>query len=167
MNLIEKARCVKKYFWYLTKHRFFVMIECFKVGLIWRGLVHDLSKYSPREFFPYAYHFYKKVPPKRDDTGFYKPVDTGNPDFEMAWMNHYHRNKHHWQYWAVPIDIAVKFYDIPLVYCKEMVCDWAGAGKAQKSKLSPKEWYERNRYKVCFKQTTRDVIEKLLEPYGK
>ena len=34
----------------ITKHRTLVMIHCFKVGLYWRGLTHDLSKYSPTEF---------------------------------------------------------------------------------------------------------------------
>ena len=27
-----------------------VMRYCFKMGLHWRGLTHDLSKYSPTEF---------------------------------------------------------------------------------------------------------------------
>ena len=34
----------------VTKHRWLVMVHCFRVGLIWQGLTHDLSKFSPSEF---------------------------------------------------------------------------------------------------------------------
>ena len=35
----------------ITKHRWMVFKLCVKVGEPWRGLVHDLSKYSPTEFW--------------------------------------------------------------------------------------------------------------------
>lgn len=35
----------------ITKHRFLVMKYCFRCGLYWQGLIHDLSKYSPVEFW--------------------------------------------------------------------------------------------------------------------
>jgi len=47
-----------KYLKYILKHKWYVMIECFKNGLIWRGLMHDLSKFLPSEFIPYANFFY-------------------------------------------------------------------------------------------------------------
>ena len=34
----------------ITHHRHLVMRGCFRMGLIWQGLTHDLSKYSPAEF---------------------------------------------------------------------------------------------------------------------
>ena len=34
----------------ITMHRILVMQGCFKMGLYWQGLTHDLSKYSPTEF---------------------------------------------------------------------------------------------------------------------
>ena len=33
------------------KHRAMVRKLCFKCGLYWQGLTHDLSKYLPVEFF--------------------------------------------------------------------------------------------------------------------
>lgn len=33
------------------KHRALVRKHCFKLGLYWQGLTHDLSKYSPVEFW--------------------------------------------------------------------------------------------------------------------
>ena len=49
----------------ITKHRHKVIRNCFKAGIFWQGLRHDLSKYSPTEFIPGA-KFYlktKKVEP--------------------------------------------------------------------------------------------------------
>jgi len=37
-----------KYLKYLLRHKWFVMLECFKEGLFWLGLTHDLSKFSPK-----------------------------------------------------------------------------------------------------------------------
>jgi hypothetical protein len=163
MKIDEKIRCIRKYFWYLSKHRFFVMIECFKHGMIWRGLVHDLSKYNPKEFFPYAYHFYKDNRPKRDPTGYYKPTDTGNPVFELAWVHHIHNNKHHWQWWTIPTDgNGKKTYPISEKFCKEMICDWTGAHKAQKTKGSVIEWYMINKDKMLFHEKSKIYIEHLL-----
>ena len=34
----------------VMRHRHMVMIHCFKAGIIKRGLLHDLSKFSPTEF---------------------------------------------------------------------------------------------------------------------
>lgn len=38
----------------ITKHRHKVIRNCFKAGIFWQGLRHDLSKYSPTEFIPGA-----------------------------------------------------------------------------------------------------------------
>ena len=46
-----------KHFKTITHHRMLVMVYCFRVGLIWQGLVHDLSKYSPTEFLPGARYY--------------------------------------------------------------------------------------------------------------
>ena len=34
----------------ITYHRWLVLQGCFRVGLYWQGLTHDLSKYTPTEF---------------------------------------------------------------------------------------------------------------------
>ena len=34
----------------INRHRRLVRKYCFRLGLIWQGLTHDLSKYSPAEF---------------------------------------------------------------------------------------------------------------------
>ena len=40
-----------KHFNLVTRHRWVVFKLCCKAGIPWRGLVHDLSKFSPTEFW--------------------------------------------------------------------------------------------------------------------
>ena len=41
----------------ITKHRHKVIANCFRAGIFWQGLRHDLSKYSPTEFIPGAKYY--------------------------------------------------------------------------------------------------------------
>ena len=156
------------YLWYILKHKYYVSVECFKEGLYWRGLFHDLSKFLPSEFIPYANFFYNKP---RDTTGYYKPTDTGNEAFDRAWLLHQKRNKHHWQWWILPEDEGgVKVLCMESEYITEMICDWVGAGKAQ-GFFSPKDdryfetkkWYKANGDKMNLHYATRAQINIILE----
>ena len=94
-----------KYLEYLMKHKWYVMRECFKFGLYWQGITHDLSKFLPNEFFPYVNHFFGKqkrhVKKKQDATGYFKPAGTGEREFDLARLRHQKRNPHHWQWWIL------------------------------------------------------------------
>lgn len=46
-----------KHFKTVCKHRAVVFRECKACGIVWRGLVHDLSKFSSVEFGPSAMYF--------------------------------------------------------------------------------------------------------------
>ena len=46
-----KLRNIGKHFVTITEHKCLVMKNCFRVGLYRQGLLHDLSKYTPTEFF--------------------------------------------------------------------------------------------------------------------
>jgi len=156
------------YMKYVTIHRWFVMVECFREGLIWQGLIHDLSKYRPTEFIPYAKFFYDPNGIKRtvrEKSGYYKPTDTGDVAFDYAWLLHQKRNKHHWQWWILPEDEGgIKTLSIPANYIKEMICDWRGAGRAQgvKDWQNPSRWYEINKHKMQLHGETRKNIEMFL-----
>ena len=39
-----------RHFITITRHRHKVIYHCAKAGILWQGLFHDLSKYSPTEF---------------------------------------------------------------------------------------------------------------------
>lgn len=152
-----------KYLKYLVRHKWFVMIECFKVKLYWQGIVHDLSKFLPNEFIPYMNYFYgenRDIKIGRNKTGYYKPTDTGDKEFDFAWLLHQKRNRHHWQWWILPEDEGgIKVLEMPEKYLKEMICDWKGAGKAQNNKTSCWIWYLENKNKMKIHPKTRKQLE--------
>jgi hypothetical protein len=130
--------------------------------LYWRGIIHDWSKFRPSEFFPYAHFFYNadgSQKQKRDRTGYYKPDDTGDANFDRAWFLHQKRNSHHWQWYVLPTDGGgVKPFEMSDKDRREMVCDWHGAGRAQKS-TSAGDWYAKNKDKLVLGPRTRAWVE--------
>ena len=102
----------------ITRHRHAVIRNAFSAGILWQGLFHDLSKYSPTEFFTGVKHFTdgKRSPNEheREQNG-----------YSRAWMHHKGRNRHHFEYW-VDINPETKNYEpvkMPLRYLAEMFCD--------------------------------------------
>lgn len=162
------------YLYYVLIHKWYVFVECCRLGIPVQGIFHDWSKLLPSELIPYAYFFNNKDGSKRiirDKTGYYKATDTGNKDFDRAWFFHQSRNKHHWQYWIVP-DVKVDSsgnitekelvaVEIPRKYTLEMVADWRGAGKAQGTP-NTLAWYRVNKNKMVLHERTREHIEELI-----
>ena len=115
----------------ITHHKLLVMRYCFRVGLIRQGLAHDLSKYSPTEFWTGARYY----------QGFRSPNAAERMDkgYSEAWLHHKGRNKHHFEYW---VDIEVggggKMAGMPMPtrYVVEMFCDRIAASRV----------YEKERY---------------------
>lgn len=84
-----------KYASYVARHKVFVLIECVRLGVpIAQALAHDWHKFTWSEWFAYANFFY--APKVRE------PTVTGDAAFDMAWLRHQKRGKHHWQWWCVP-----------------------------------------------------------------
>jgi len=136
-----------KYLNYVIRHKWYVFLECWKVGIIWQGITHDFSKLLPSEFFPYSIYFYGN--------------GKNDKEFDNAWLLHQKRNPHHWQYWLLYEDEgALKTLDMPLEYRKEMLCDWRGAGKAITGKDNTEKWYEINKNKMLLHRDTRNWVEK-------
>lgn len=112
-----------KHFCTITKHRWAVRRGCFRVGLYWRGLVHDLSKYSPTEFLPGAKYYQGTRSPNsqaRELLG-----------YSTAWMHHKGRNRHHYEYWT-DLDVKTKKYmpvPMPRKFFTEMIMDRIAACK--------------------------------------
>ena len=71
----------------ITKHRHKVIANCAKAGILWQGLRHDLSKYSPTEFIPGVKYYTGKRSPNEGEREKY--------GYSKAWMHHKGRNKHH------------------------------------------------------------------------
>ena len=100
-------------------HKFYVFIFACKAGIPFRGLVHDMSKFSPSEFFESVKYY----------QGNGSPISAAKKEngYSKAWLHHKGRNKHHWQYWY-----DSQTYDktpiIPYKYTVEMICDQLAAG---------------------------------------
>ncbi len=112
-----------KHFRTITKHRHKVIAHCAKAGILWQGLFHDHSKYSPREFWAGA--------------KYYKGTESPNvgerraKGYSAAWLHHKGVNKHHFEYWTdySVVERRVVPIKMPLRYVAEMFCDRVAASK--------------------------------------
>ena len=119
------------HFMVITRHKWVVFKLCCKVGQPWRGLVHDLSKYSPTEFWEGVKYF----------NGKHSPITDAKKDkgYSQAWLHHKGRNKHHTDYW-VDLSAPDKTPIIPYQYVAEMLCDKLAAGMVYKGKDWTKDY---------------------------
>ena len=114
----------KKFFGHLNtinRHKWEVFKLSCKVGIPFRGILHDLSKYSPTEFFESVKYY---------SDGKFSPIISCKKDigYSRAWLHHKGRNKHHFEYWydyAAPEPTPI----IPFKYMLEMLCDRIAASK--------------------------------------
>lgn len=156
---MTKFEARRKHLKTIRLHRKYVRKMCWKMGLFWQGLVHDLSKYSQAEMSICKYW-----------TG------TGSPHqacreaigYSPSWNHHYHRNKHHFQYWWDEDEtgkiIPVK---MPYKYVIESVCDMIGAGMAyEKDKWTPQSawnyWLTKCKGQRIMNLDSCYLVEKLL-----
>ncbi len=114
-----------RHFKTITRHKMEVMKGCFKVGLYRQGLLHDMSKYMPCEFFVGCRYY----------QGFQSPNNAERADrgYSSAWLHHKGRNKHHFEYW---IDYSMETKGHPMEgmkmprrYVAEMLMDRIAASK--------------------------------------
>lgn len=156
---------MKKYllhFKTITKHKYYVAIECFKVGLYWQGIIHDLSKYSCTEFFISAKFYQGKSSPIEAEI-----IKNG---YSLAWLNHKNKNKHHFQYWIHYNKGEIKPVDMPNKYILEMACDFIGAGKAYNNVSNdtsePLKYWKEKIDKTFISEKTIYQFESILTQYA-
>ena len=130
----------------VTYHRWLVMLGCFRVGLYWQGLTHDLSKYSPTEFAIGAKYYQGTRSPnaqEREEKG-----------FSEAWMHHKGRNKHHYEYWTDMSKATGRYESCPMPrkYFVEMIMDRRAACMVYQGEKytagSALEYFEKSREKA-------------------
>ena len=128
---------------------------CFKFGLYRQGLLHDLSKFNPKEFWTSVKYY----------QGNRSPIEAEKEDkgYSYAWLHHWHNNKHHWLHW-VDFDVNQKLtpYQIPYRYVIEAICDWIGAGKAYKGKKF--NWSEPYEYYRDHTRINEEISSKIFHP---
>lgn len=134
----------------VMKHKWYVFIFCCKIGMPFRGFMHDWSKFSPTEFFEsIKYYNGKKTPIS---------ICRENNGFSKAWLHHKGRNKHHSEYWLdlrAPIQTPI----IPYKYVAEMICDKLSASKV----YNGKEWTNRSELDYWNIEKTKDRVNKHVE----
>ena len=150
---------VLRHFFTITRHRLKVCAYCFKVGLVWQGLTHDLSKYSPSEFFAGVRFYQGNMSPQVKER-----VVLG---YSGAWLHHKGRNKHHFEYWR-DVDKSGKSAPVkmPAKYFGEMVCDRIAASRIYLGKnytpRSPLEYFEGEEW-ANFNEVVRE--QKRFKPF--
>ena len=115
-----------QHFKLITTHKAYVFKNCFKARLFWRGIKHDMSKYSPVEFFESVKYF----------TGTDSPINTCKKakGWSKAWMHHKGRNTHHFEYYIDNINGEQVAIQMPFKDAAELICDYLGAGQAYMKK---------------------------------
>lgn len=149
-----------KHFKTITKHRHKVISHCRKAGILWQGLRHDLSKYSPTEFLAGAKYYAGDHSPNENER-----VANG---YSKAWLHHKGRNRHHFEYWTDvnPKTKRVEPVPMPIRYVAEMFCDRVAASKIYKGKAyndrHPLEYFKNGEAHRVIHPETSDLLEKWL-----
>ena len=151
---------IKNFFKHLhtvNRHRWEVFKLCVKVGIPLRGLLHDLSKYSYTEFSESVKYF---------ADGKYSPLKRCKEinGYSKAWIHHFGRNKHHYEYWydsAAPKPKPV----IPFKYMLEMICDRVAASKVYRKKdyssAYPLEYFYKEKPKMVLNDSLMNFLEEV------
>ena len=165
----EKSRALRRefhpiaHFRTITAHRRLVRRYCFRLGLYAQGVAHDLSKYSPAEFFLGARYY----------LGFRSPNDAERKanGVSLAWLHHKGRNRHHHEYWTDYIAdpegrVSAGPVKMPLRYVAEMFCDRIAASRIYLGEsytdASPWEYYQRSKDHIEIHPETAAELEEML-----
>ena len=148
----------------ITHHRHLVRQYCFRLGLYYQGLTHDLSKYSPSEFWRGVKYY----------QGYRSPNDAERREngVSLAWLHHKGRNRHHFEYW---IDycrredgtIYIGGCKMPKKYVAEMFCDRLAASKVYRGQdFQPGDPYQFFQYgkkkRLLMHPATSELLETIL-----
>ncbi len=156
MKLINAYR----HFRTITRHRHAVIKHCQRAGILWQGLLHDLSKYGPTEFRAGILYYQGTRSPnegEREAIG-----------YSTAWMHHKGRNRHHFEYWTdySPATKRIEPVEMPLRYLVEMFCDRVAASKiylgADYTDESPLLYFLKAKKTRIIHNNTSDQLEALL-----
>lgn len=147
----------------VNRHRALVRKYCIRLGLVWQGLTHDLSKYSPVEFWRGAKYYQGYRSPNDAER-----IQTG---VSLAWLHHKGRNRHHFEYWIdYCIDKDGHVYmggtKMPKKYVGEMFCDRVAACRIYQgdkyTDASPYDYFQRSRGHISINTETSELLNRWL-----
>lgn len=145
----------------INHHRALVRKYCFRLGLYWQGLTHDLSKYSPSEFWVGVNYF----------QGDRSPNDAERKErgYSAAWMHHKGRSRHHFEYWTDygTQGQGIVGVEMPKKYVAEMFCDRLAASKVYRADAfdpaDPYRFFQRSMKRfILIHPATADLLESML-----
>ena len=144
------------------RHRRLVRKYCFRLGLYWQGLTHDLSKYSPTEFWVGARYYQGDRSPN--------DIERREKGYSSAWLHHKGRNRHHLEFWTdygkVGDSIGTVGVEMPVKYVAEMFCDRIAASRVYRGKDYRQEdpwlFFQRTKSHALLHPNTRDLLEEML-----
>lgn len=144
------------------RHRRLVRHYCLRLGLVWQGLTHDLSKYSPTEFWRSAKYY----------QGYRSPNDQERLEngVSLSWLHHKGRNRHHFEFWTdYSLDgSGIVGVEMPKKYVAEMFCDRLAASKVYRgdafSPGDPYQFFLRGKgRRLLLHPATEALLETLLQ----
>lgn len=121
-NIVNTFKHIKR----IIIHKHWVLYYANKCGITWQGITHDLSKFSPIEFFESIKYFVEGKSPievAKDING-----------YSLAWQHHKGHNPHHYEYWVDNLDKGGTAIKMPYKYVIEFICDYLAAGKTYNGK---------------------------------
>ena len=143
----------------VCRHKYYVFLFCCKAGIPWQGLIHDMSKFSPEEFWESVKYY----------QGNDSPINACKKanGISYAWLHHRGRNKHHYLYWVDDFDKGMIPKQMLFKYALEMICDFLAAGKAySKDKFTLKseyEWWEKNHPTYEIHKQTKKFVDMMMK----
>lgn len=164
-----------RYLLYVLKHKWHVFVGCWYLGVpLHQAIIHDWTKFLPREWFAYVAKFYGVYPvhdpadpDKWQRRGYFGPTTREIAvAFDIAWNHHQKRQPHHWQYWLLITDSddpRLRALPMPERFVREMVADWYGAGRAITGKKELATWYAKNKDRIILADVTRVRVAQLLD----
>lgn len=145
----------------INRHKKLVMKYCFKVGLYRQGILHDISKYSPVEFWTGVTYFQGTKSPNS--------AEKQEKGYSLAWLHHKGRNKHHLEYWidyGLGDDKHVKGMEMPVKYVVEMFCDRVAAchiyNKEKYTDSDGLNYYRRSKSYLPINKKSGELLESML-----
>ena len=150
----------------VTHHRHLVFKHCRRCGLLWQGLTHDLSKYSPAEFLTAARYYQGDRSPN--------DAERKEKGASSVWMHHKGRNRHHYEYWTDyrhpsmmrEGELPVAPVRMPRRYVAEMLMDRIAASKTYLKEAytqhEPLKYLLRGKSKALMHPQTYKELERML-----
>ena len=157
-----KYQNIWKHFCLVSRHKWEVFKLCCRAGIPLRGLLHDLSKFSPSEFIESVKYY----------NGHRSPLAVSREinGYSKAWLHHKGRNRHHWEYWIDGYINGGYGCIIPFRFACEMICDMIAASKVYQGPKytfqSPLRYFEAQTYGRFVHPQIQDFMRAVFTAYA-